>query len=223
MLSILNIDMHRVVEPGIFEFMVGPSSDKTNTARLTVTNGQGETGRPPLAAPPAGSESGLVSNFDEGKVAANFGTWIPAGDSMNGGKSSATFAIVEPGADGTKGAMQITGEVIGGQTVAFAFAGALYSPGSAPMQPANLSAKKGISFWAKGDGNTYTLVVLTEASNGSNSMPAMTTFVAGSEWKHYSFPFSTFDTDGSDLTGVGFVRAQVPGKFQFELDQVEIK
>ena len=142
---------------------------------------------------------------------------------MNGGKSHAAFAVVEPGADGSKGAMQINGEVIGGQSVQFAFAGALYSPGAAPMQPANLSAKKAISFWAKGDGNTYTLVVLTEASNGSNSMPAMTTFVAGPEWKHYSFPFSTFDTDGSDLSGVGFVRAQTPGKFQFELDQVEIK
>jgi beta-glucosidase len=223
MLSILNIDMHRVVEPGVFELMVGSSSDKTSTVRLTVTNGQGETGRPPRPAAPAGSESGLVSNFDEGKVAANFGTWIPAGDSMNGGKSRATFAIAEPGADGTKGAMQITGEVIGGQTVQFAFAGALYSPGAAPMQPVNLSAKKGISFWAKGDGNTYTLVVLTEASNGNNSMPAMTTFDAGPEWKHYSFPFSTFDTDGSDLEALGFVRAQAPGKFQFELDQVEIK
>jgi beta-glucosidase len=36
MLSILNTDMHRVVEPGVFELMMGPSSDKTSTVQLTV-------------------------------------------------------------------------------------------------------------------------------------------------------------------------------------------
>jgi len=36
MLSLLNTDMHRVVEPGVFELMVGPSSDQTSTALLTV-------------------------------------------------------------------------------------------------------------------------------------------------------------------------------------------
>lgn len=50
----------------------------------------------------------------------------------------------------------------------------------------------------------------------------MTTFVAGPEWKQYTFPFSTFETDGSDLTAIGFIRVSDPGKFQFEIDQVEI-
>ena len=35
-LSILNVDMQRVVEPGDYELMVGPSSDKTSTVKLTV-------------------------------------------------------------------------------------------------------------------------------------------------------------------------------------------
>jgi hypothetical protein len=51
----------------------------------------------------------------------------------------------------------------------------------------------------------------------------MTTFVAGAEWKQYTFPFSAFETDGGDLTGVGFIRAGQPGKFQFQIDQVEIR
>lgn len=54
-------------------------------------------------------------------------------------------------------------------------------------------------------------------------MPAMTSFVAGPEWKHYEFPFSTLETDGSDLSGLGFVHVQEPGKFQFQIDQLEIK
>ncbi len=223
MLAVLNIDMHKVVEPGIYELMVGPSSDKTTTVKLAVASPNGGTGAPPLPPGPAGSESGLVSSFDDLKVAANYGSWMGAGDSMNGGKSTATLAVVQPGADGTKGALEVTGEVIGGQPIPFSFAGALFSPGSSPMQPANLSSKRGISFWAKGDGKTYTLVVLTEARNGQNGPPAVTSFVAGPEWKQYSFPFSTFETDGSDLTGLGFLHVQEPGKFQFELDEVEIK
>ena len=162
----------------------------------------------------------MVSAFDDGKTSAAYGS-IAAGD-MNGGKSTSAISIVEPGADNSKGAMQVAGEVVTGAP--FVFAGASYSPGVAPMQPANLSGKKKISFWAKGDGKTYTLVVLTEARSGqSGEAPAMTTFVAGPEWKQFTFPLSTFETDGSDLSGLGFLRAQEPGRFQFEIDQLEIQ
>jgi hypothetical protein len=68
------------------------------------------------------------------------------------------------------------------------------------------------------------MLVLTERRSGNNGqMPAMTTFVAGPEWKQYSFPFTLFETDGSDLTALGFMRSQQPGKFEFQLDQVRIK
>ena len=223
MLSILNVDMHRVVEPGVFDLMVGPSSDKTSSVKLTVAGANGDTGKPAATAKaPAGSDSNMVSNFDEGKVAATYGIWIPASDTMNGGTSSSKLDVVAPGAANTKGALQVTGEVVpGGQ---FIFAGALFSPGAAPMQPANLSKKSTISFWAKGDGKSYTLLVLTEARSGQNGdVPAMTTFTAGPEWKQYTFPFSTFETDGSDLTGIGFIKPMEPGKFQFEIDELEIK
>ena len=35
-LSLIDADMHRVVEPGTFEIMVGPSSAETATVRLEV-------------------------------------------------------------------------------------------------------------------------------------------------------------------------------------------
>jgi hypothetical protein len=67
-------------------------------------------------------------------------------------------------------------------------------------------------------------MVLTESRSGnSGELPAMATFAAGPEWKQYMFPFSAFDTDGSDLAGLGFVHVQEPGKFQFEIDQLQIK
>ena len=221
MLSMLNLDMHRVVEPGVFDLMVGPSSDQTSTVALTVTGPHGETGKPLPPPPPAGSESGVVSTFDEGKVAANYGSWMVSTDAMNGGKSTAAMKIVQPGAENSRGALQIDGEIVAGAQ--FTWAGAMFSPGSGPMEPANLSSKKGISFWAKGDGKTYTLVVLTQARSGQNGMPAMTPFVAGPEWKQYTFPFSTFQTDGGDLSSLVFVATQQTGKFEFELDDLEIK
>ena len=222
MLSMLDIDMHRVVEPGVFDLMVGPSSDQTRSVALTVLGPHGETGKPLPPPPPAGSESGVVSTFDEGKVSSNYGSWIVNTDEMTGGKSKASLAIAEPGADGSKGALKVSGEIIpgGGQ---FSWAGAMFTPASAPMEPANLSNKKEISFWAKGDGDSYILVVLTAARSGQNGMPAMTSFVATREWKQYTFPFTTFQTDGSDIMEFLFAASQPPGKFEFQIDQVEIK
>ena len=54
-------------------------------------------------------------------------------------------------------------------------------------------------------------------------MPAMVPFVAEKEWKQYTFPFTTFQTDGGDLMEFLFAASQPPGKFEFQIDQVEIK
>jgi hypothetical protein len=54
-------------------------------------------------------------------------------------------------------------------------------------------------------------------------VPTIQVFVAGADWKQYSFPISSFDTDGHDVTGIAFARSQDPGKFEFEIDEVEIK
>jgi hypothetical protein len=140
---------------------------------------------------------------------------------MMGGKSKASMDLVSPGADGTKGALQVTGEVLPGGK--YPWAGVMFAPGSSPNDPANLSSKKEIRFWAKGDGGGYTLLMLTARRNGQNGIPAMTTFVAGPEWKQYVFPFATFETDGSDITSLLFVRLNDAGKFSFQIDQDEIR
>ena len=219
MLSMLNVDMHRVVEPGIFELMVGPSSDQTSTVPLAVVGNNGETG---VAAPPpapAGSESGVVSTFDDGKLSASYGSWISATDGMQGGKSTVSMQVVEGGANNSKGALRISGELVAGTQ--FPYAGALFVPGASFDDPANLSTKKTISFWAKGDGKTYVLAVGTQSRQAQ--MPAMQRFVAGPDWKQYSFAISSFETDGHDVTNLAFARGGEPGKFEFEIDQVEIK
>jgi hypothetical protein len=222
MLSMLDVDMHSIVEPGIFEIMAGPSSDQTTTVQLAVTGVHGETGLPLPPPPPPGSETAVISTFDDLKVTASYGSWTAASDSMNGGKSTSSIAAVEHGANGSKGALRVTGELVAGAP--FLWAGTLYAPGAAAgmePEPVNLSAKKTISFWARGDGKLYTLAVMTEAN--ASQMPAMKMFTAGAEWKQYSYPLSDFHTDGSDLRALLFACGQTPGKFEFELDDLEIR
>jgi beta-glucosidase len=219
-LSMLNTDMHKVVEPGIFELMVGPSSDQTSTVTLAVTGPRGETGLPLPAPPPVGSESGVVSNFDDLKVAANYGSWMTTSDSEAGGKSTSAMQAVAGGANGSNGALKISGELVSGGAP-FNWAGVFFFPGSSPNDSANLSSKKTLSFWAKGDGKSYAVAVQTETNQGQ--MPAIVPFTVGPDWKQYSFPWSAFKTDGSDIRGIAFAHAQEPGKFEFEIDNVEIK
>jgi beta-glucosidase len=218
-LSMLNVDMHKVVEPGTFEVMVGPSSAETKTVLLHVVGPQGETGMSPLPTPPAGSQSNVVSTFDDGKISAAYGSWEAVTDSLGGGKSVASLQIVDGGANNSKGALRVSGETISGAQ--FLFAGAAFSPGSSLQDPVNLSAKKEISFWAKGDGKTYVFLVSAQGLQGQ--MPKMEHFVAGPEWKQYTFPISSFGTDGHDVMNLGFAYNQQVGKFDFEIDQLEIR
>ncbi|HZP18191.1 MAG TPA: CIA30 family protein, partial [Terriglobales bacterium] len=212
-LSMLDTDMHKVVEPGMFDVMVGSSSEQTTTAPLQVG---GEAG---AAALPAVPPSGVISNFDDLRASSVYGSWAVTSDKEAGGKSIAAMQAVEGGAKGTRGALKVTGEIIPGTD--FTWAGVFFFPGSSPQEPANLSNKGTISFWARGDGKTYAVAVQTQSNAGS--MPGFQPFAAGPEWKHYSFPFSAFNTDGHDVTGIAFAHAQEPGKFEFLIDELEIQ
>lgn len=181
---------------------------------------QAEKANKTAATAPPGSDSGLVSDFDEGTLTANFGSgWVKSSDSMMGGKSVAGFKVVEGGALNSKGSLEIDGEILPGYP--FPWAGAMFMPGAQPFAPANLSAKKSISFWAKGDGKTYRVMMFAA---GIGSIPAWQSFVAGPEWKHYSFPLASFrGMDGHDLEGVLFSGGPDPGKFSFQIDDVRFE
>jgi beta-glucosidase len=217
-LSLLNIDMHKVVEPGAFDVMVGPSSVQTQTVTLNVLGPAGQTGQA-ISSAPAGSETGMVSNFDDLKTSAKYGVWAVTSDAEMGGKSKATMQAVAGGANGSNGTLQVTGEIVPGAD--FTWAGVVFHPGPTPDEAVNLSSKKTLSFWAKGDRRIYAVAVETESTAGQ--MPGIQQFVAGPEWKQYTFPWSDFKTDAHDVTGIAFAHVQEPGKFEFEIDEVEIK
>lgn len=213
-LSMINADMHTVVEPGIFDLMVGPSSDQTSAVQLKV--GASDEAKEVLPPPPHGSEQSVVSNFDDLTALASYGSWMAGGDAMMGGKSTASMKPVAGGANNSAGALSVTGEVFAGAQ--YPWGGVMFMPGNGPMDPVNLSSKTTLSFWAKGDGKTYTALIATKSSQ----IPQIKPFVAGAEWKQYTFAMADFQTDGHDVTALGFASG-VPGKFEFQIDEVELK
>ena len=179
---------------------------------------------------PPGSESGLISDFDDGTPSAKYGAgWMVSTDSIMGGKSTAMMKVVGPGANGSKGALQIDGEIAPG--MAYGFAGLMFSPGAHPMAPANLASKKIIRFWARnvategapvptGDTRTYRVMVFAQSLG---MMPSQKSFTAGPDWKEFEFPISAFGTDAHDMMGL-FIGAGLPtGKFTLQIDDVRIE
>ena len=189
---------------------------KASAAKQTEAQTKAKT----LAAP-AGSESGWISDFEqEGAPQAKFGAgWMVSTDQMAGGKSVAKLEIVPGGAEGSKSALRVAGEV----TAAFAYpwSGAMFSPGSAPMSPANLSARKAIQFWSKGDGQTYQVMVFSQRLG---YRPLTQNFVAGPQWKQLTLTFASFgDLDGSDIMAIVWCAGPKTGTFAFELDNVRLE
>jgi hypothetical protein len=172
-----------------------------------------------IAVPP-GSESGLVSDFEQSQPQSKFGSgWMVSTDAVAGGKSKAALAIAPEGAEGSKGSLLIEGEVMAG--LPFAWAGGMFLPGPAPFVAANLSGKKKISFWAKGEGKPYQLMFFSE-SRGYE--PAMKSFTAGPEWERFTFPLTAFTgLNTRDITAVFFGAGPAPGKFKLQIDDVRFE
>ncbi|MGO9271548.1 MAG: ABC transporter permease [Terriglobia bacterium] len=170
----------------------------------------------------------LISDFDDvepgGQPKARFGAgWMVSTDAMLGGKSTADMSVVAGGAGGSKGALLIRGEIVA--AAANPWAGAMFSPGPQPFAPADLpfpkASQKAISFWAKGDGKTYRIMMFSQSQG---TIPALQDFVAGNEWKQYIFPLSSFSgMDGSGIQGILFSAGASPGKFSFAIDEVRFQ
>ena len=167
---------------------------------------------------PSTGATRIISYFEEEDVDSDFGVgWSKSTDSIMGGSSTAEMKLIEGGAEDSKGALAVSGQT---QTKQPAFSGVMFSPGNAPMQPSDLSSNKTLTFWSKGDGSTFQVMLFFQ-KRGFN--PSMNSFVAKSEWTKHSFDISSFDgCDGTDIIGIWF-GSGVPGKFEFQIDQVQLE
>jgi len=163
---------------------------------------------------------GMISDFERGKIEAAFGTgWVVSTDVFYGGKSKAVMEWTAGGAQGSQGAMKISGEIMEGAPNRFA--GAMFSPGRAMMQPVNLSNRKAVTFWAKAAAPRTCVFDLFVQSRGFQ--PVMATFLAGPEWKEYSFSFTDLKIDGAGLMAVFIGAVQDLGPFTIYIDNVRFQ
>jgi imidazolonepropionase-like amidohydrolase len=183
--------------------------------RDQVTALRAKARRQRQAPPPPGSESGLISDFEDGKLSAAFGAgWSVSTDQMMRGESTATIEVAKPGAAGTNHCLAVSGCLRYHMPM---WAGAAFSPGSVQGSPANLSSWKSINFWSRGDGSSVSVAILT-ATGGMT--PRWQHVVAGPDWEHHLLPFSAFHTDGHDIIAVGFAVIDPPGPFAFQIDEI---
>jgi imidazolonepropionase-like amidohydrolase len=196
----------------------GAEADRAST-RAMVEKEKQEAAAAAATPAPAGSESGLISDFEVDAATSKFGSgWAVSTDTMAGGKSTAELKWINPGANASKGAMQISGNI--SDAFAYAWAGAMFSPGSHLFESSNLSSKKAIRFWIRGDGRPYRLMFFTK-SGGYN--PAIQSLTVTTEWKEVTIPFSAFQTDGHDITAILFCAGGSPGAFTFAIDDVRLE
>jgi len=176
-----------------------------------------EAARPVGPWPPAG---GLVSDFEGSKVESAFGSgWMGSTDIYVGGKSKAEFSIVPGGAEKSKGSLRIAGTIE--DRAQPRWAGALFSPGKAPMSPADLSSSKAITFWARGDGKPASIMIFAEARGFA---PAIKTFEPGKEWARHRIEIKEFEgSDGKGILGLFFGGGAEVGPFAFQIDDVRFE
>lgn len=169
----------------------------------------------PAATVPA---TGEISNFDDSTLKGSFGSgWQESTDKLAGGVSVVQKEVVAGGAAGTAKSLAISGEVKAG--FAFPWAGMMFLPGSAPMAPANLAGFQGVSFWTKGDGRSYELMLF---ATRLGQMPAIKNFTAGPDWTQITVPFSELSLDGSDIMGIFLGGGPALGTFRFQVDEVRL-
>ena len=160
--------------------------------------------------PPAGLGTGLISDFEEGAPSSRFGSgWQPSTDSIMGGKSTVDLTIASGGANDSRYCLALSGEVVAG--AAFAWSGTIMFPAEKPFAAVDLSEKKGIAFWAKGDGQTYQILFYTKKTG---FIPTSQSFTCGAGWQQFNFAFSTFgNIDSTQITAIAFAAGPKPGRF----------
>lgn len=163
---------------------------------------------------------GLLGEFESEGLAGELGTrWVATSDRMAGGQSDAALSHIAGGAQGSRGAMRVSGIVRGaGERV---WAGAFLNPGEGMMQPVDARGLHELVFQARGDGRTLSVMLFSGAEGAA---PATVTVHPGGQWQVFRLPLESFSgADASRLRAVAITVRGPEGEFVFDLDQVEFR
>ena len=163
----------------------------------------------------------LISDFDSGSAQAKYGAgWFAAGDDMRGGNSKATQRVVDGGAAGTRGALEVSGTV--GDGIEYPFAGTAFFPsGTEGGKLTDYRGRKELRFFVRGDGRQYTVVFLGATQGG---IPPMYGFNTTDDWQEVRIPLAdVMNLDLAAVHGVVIGTNGPLGDFRFELDGIELR
>ena len=159
--------------------------------------------------------AGTAGDFD-----ADIGSaWVATSDRMAGGQSDAALARLAGGANGSAGALRVSGRVhVGGSAV---WAGAFFNPGEAMFQARDARARTALVLQARGDGRPLAVMLFSGAEGAA---PAVVTVTPGAQWGVLRLPLADFPgADLGRLRAIAFTAQAPAGEFHFDLDQVEIR
>ena len=166
------------------------------------------------SAPPA-----LLADFDNGSDRTAWGNgMLASGDEMQQGKSTASQKVIDGGAGGSKSALEVTGEVRPGAP--YPSAGTYFFPPGQIMQSSmDISARKTLSFQARGDGKQYTFMMFVAGSY----IPLMVPFETAPDWKEVRIDLTKYSqNDLSHIMGFG-MNSMAQGPFRFQIDTLRLE
>ena len=150
-------------------------------------------------------------------MAAPFGPgWRAFTDERLGGKSTAAIDVSAEGPPGLAHSLRVDGTIEESEAT-LNMAGATFLAADRDTSVANLSAWKGVRFWARGAERPFAVWSLTADGWGGRHVVPLS-----DDWTPHRLPFRWFGTDGSDLRGLMFAVDSAPGEFWFELGDVRL-
>jgi hypothetical protein len=185
----------------------------------TAADGSGApAGSPAGVAAPA---SPLIAAFDAGSANATYGTgWSETSDKFVGGASTAVVRVVEGGAAGSAGALEIAGTIRPG--FQWPFAGAIFFPNGPPMEGMmDYSSRRTLVFQTRGDGGKFAVSFFSTADR--NSIPSSFPFESGAEWREVRVPLADFVVDPARVRGIMVGSHGPEGDFRLQIDDVRIE
>jgi ABC-2 type transport system permease protein len=202
----------------------GGKTVNTEGAAAATDASSAATGTPASSSPPGVPAPAIpvIADFDGGSAVTAYGVgWSAAADDMRGGNSSATQRLVDGGAAGSKGALEVSGSV--GDGIQYPFAGTMFFPEGPPMTGMmDISGKKTLSFQARGDGKRYMLMVISGVQ--VDAIPLMYDFEAGAEWKEVRLELAGFsNADFKRVRAIGVGTMGPVGPFRFQIDNVRLE
>ncbi len=172
-------------------------------------------------AVPAAHAATRISDFDGDVIdMASGGSWVGTSDTMMGGASEANHRLVAGGAAGSRGALEIAGEIRPGFIEPWA--GAMFFVDAAPMQARDYSARRELVFQLQGDGRPLRIMLFSGAS--TQGMPSIRAVESGPEWREVRVPLADFGgADLARLRAIAFTAGDPAGTFRFLVDGVELR